>query len=111
MLARLRSVLGCRPLAHLPPSASPFDSPRDPPFGGSCEQRNGTTSMCENRLTDTRSLPPTSPTVRAEEHLAHEQRKEDQMSCRQAMTPDRAVVKAIMSAPTESSTSQKQICG
>jgi hypothetical protein len=30
-------------------SASPFDAPRDPPFGGSCQERDCTTSMREKR--------------------------------------------------------------
>src|ERR1700736_1299810 len=40
---------GCRPLVRLPrpPFASPFDPPRAPPFGGSHEGRDCTTSMRE----------------------------------------------------------------
>jgi hypothetical protein len=45
----LHSGLGYRPLAHFTRSfsASPFDASGDPPFGGSCQARDCTTSMRE----------------------------------------------------------------
>jgi len=51
MLACLHSVLGCRPLVRLlrHPFASPFEPLRAPPFGGSYEGRDCTTSMREKK--------------------------------------------------------------